>query len=476
MALKIHPNKHILLKRLMLKKGKTMQNKQEEIDKEDIISKLPAEILVSIMCMLRTEEAAKMSVVSRLWRRIWITTIRVTPRLTIFLERESVADIAPCDLSKKIRDINKKMSRKIIEVYRVLKLHKAPTLYEFSLMADLTYKDCHHIDAWLDFAAKKHVQKLVLDIPSVMVYDAMFVANNFHSLRDLTMEGISVTENFIDRLFSNSPFLERFVLLASNKLDRLSIAFAPNLKYLQIESSERLQHLQISSAENLNTIIIKFIDEVNFESVNISAPNLSHISFAIFDDGFKFDSFVTVLNQIKRLAIEVYTDAISAQLPQILKLSKLEHLELTLGHCSIIPFHCLLDILKAAPFSITFSSQDQAVLAHPAKDNALKWLDMHIPKEVEVNQNHSCQCLKVVKWGVFAGCQSEVEFLLHLLEYAVSVEKIFIELMDLSYWRDREHWRGCNYDDQYEELCVECARLLRTKILQMHPRAEVIIT
>ncbi|XP_060668135.1 putative F-box/LRR-repeat protein At3g28410 [Ziziphus jujuba] len=362
------------------------------------MSKLPVEILVSIMCLLTTDEAARMSVLSRRWHKIWNLSIRITPRLCFFLDRGWSSDI-------KLRDLRKKRRKRIIEVYQVLKLHKAPTLHEFSVIAvDLRSDDHHHIEARMDFAAEKHVKELTLKLNSLMFYDASFIADNFHSLRVLYLEGINITADLVHRLFSNSPILERFSLLSFNKLHRLSIVSAPNLNSLYIGRCRGLQHLEISSsAENLNTIQI--IYGVNFESVNVSAPNLSHIILAIHGRAFKLDAYVTLLSQIKRLTFDVYTEIISAAFPQFPEFSKLEHLELIMDHCSkIIPVCRLLDILKAAPFLNTFS-------------------------------------FKVVKLNNFAGSQYEVEFLLDLLEYAVSVEKIFIGFMGSSIW-------GRHYEDK----------------------------
>lgn len=63
-----------------------------------------------------------------------------------------------------------------------------------------------------------------------------------------------------------------------------------------------------------------------------------------------------------------------------------------------------------------------------------RWLDEYIGEEVNVNGKHYCQYLKVVDLGNFAGCQDEVEFVLHLLKYTVLVEKIIIQLMPSFLW------------------------------------------
>lgn len=95
-----------------------------------------------------------------------------------------------------------------------------------------------------------------------------------------------------------------------------------------------------------------------------------------------------------------------------------------------------------------------------------QWLGEQIPSKVEVNQNYRCPYLKAVKMDNFTGAQYEVEFLLHLLKHVVSVEKIIIQLMPLTDWKNKK----------YRLLCLDCAQLLKKRICQMHPRAEVIIT
>ncbi|KAH7525096.1 hypothetical protein FEM48_Zijuj06G0188800 [Ziziphus jujuba var. spinosa] len=86
----VEPNKCIL-ERLMLK-GKKWRLKEEE-DKEDMmIGKLPDEILESLMYRLTTKEAARMSVLSQQWKRIWKTTIQITPSLTFDFDDGPLVD------------------------------------------------------------------------------------------------------------------------------------------------------------------------------------------------------------------------------------------------------------------------------------------------------------------------------------------------------------------------------------------------
>lgn len=118
------------------------------------------------------------------------------------------------------------------------------------------------------------------------------------------MVGIDVTENFIHRLFSNSPFLERFSLSESYEIKKLEIVSAPNLNFLVLRMCHYLRHLEISSAKNLNTMGI--CDALSLKSINISfAPNLSHLILGIQNKNFKFDPYLTLLDQINKLTLQM---------------------------------------------------------------------------------------------------------------------------------------------------------------------------
>ncbi|KAH7543182.1 hypothetical protein FEM48_Zijuj02G0156100 [Ziziphus jujuba var. spinosa] len=100
--------------------------------KEDMMSKLPDEILVSIMSCLPTKQAARTSVVCQRWHKIWKITISIQPRLIFNLDKGWSSALR----KKSLRDAAKDLAKKRInEVNAVLKLHEAPTLDEYSLIA-----------------------------------------------------------------------------------------------------------------------------------------------------------------------------------------------------------------------------------------------------------------------------------------------------------------------------------------------------
>nr|XP_048324696.1 F-box protein At1g80960-like [Ziziphus jujuba var. spinosa] len=225
--------------------------------KEDMMSKLPDEILVSIMSCLPTKQAARTSVVCQRWHKIWKITISIQPRLIFNLDKGWSSALR----KKSLRDAAKDLAKKRInEVNAVLKLHEAPTLDE-----------------------------------------------------ELYIQVILVGENSIHRLFSNTPFLELFSLLNSYTLYDFKIVSAPNLNYLQIEDCCSLENLEISSASNLKRLKIR--GDVALQSVDISsAPNLSDLILGIDGPNFKLDHHLALLNQIKRLTL--YIDWLNKRIPK----------------------------------------------------------------------------------------------------------------------------------------------------------------
>ena len=88
-------------------------------------------------------------------------------------------------------------------------------------------------------------------------------------------------------------------------------------------------------------------------------------------------------------------------------------------------------------------------------------MDEDIPKKVkaQVNVRHSHRYLKVVKLFGFIGCRNDVEFVLHLLEIAVSLEKITIRVCPPSSLEDTDVLR--DEENQFANKIQQCAQLLK---------------
>lgn len=238
-------------------------NKEEE---EEIISKLPT----VITSKLTLKEIAIASAVSR--KKMWEDTLAVTQRLVF--EHVNIGDAAA--LGDYLRWVE-----------QVMRLHNAPTLDELTLSFPLhgqqatTISD--DIKKWVEFAAKKPVQKLRLDLwLSRLGYkphkDINLANTLLNCLRYLRLEGIDASEKTIKCLSSNKPLLENLWLLRSQGLDKLEVAAddneappPPSFKYFYIISCSELRSLKISSP-SLERLHISEV--VQLQHVEIRAPNL----------------------------------------------------------------------------------------------------------------------------------------------------------------------------------------------------------
>ncbi|KAH7512548.1 hypothetical protein FEM48_Zijuj12G0102100 [Ziziphus jujuba var. spinosa] len=207
---------------------------REEQEDMDMLSKLPHEIVESIMCLLSMEEAVGTRMICRRWEKLWMNTVRFTHRLDFHFSR--------CDEGEKTT------SSIVNWVNQVMKLDDHGQTLE-----DLTIKACNlnsdhsdHINRWIEFAAQKIVKNLYLDFntknsrsPTGQPYS--FVTNfpSLYWLRELYINRIQVTKKVVDRLFSKSPFLERFSLIDSPCLHKL----VSHPSWHQIPTMTQLGHL-----------------------------------------------------------------------------------------------------------------------------------------------------------------------------------------------------------------------------------------
>ncbi|KAF3437418.1 hypothetical protein FNV43_RR20171 [Rhamnella rubrinervis] len=388
----------------MGKRGKV--EKMGRRGKDDAcINGLPDEILVRILCLLSLEEAIRTAILSRRWKNLWMNV----PKLEISWRNDPYV-FRPHEMSE--------VKAKVNFVNDFMKLHERTTtsLEELTICLPLDSKYSDDINKWAEVAAVKRVKKLKLDFDIEDMRSFLFSMKDtsayycflappssigLYWLKDLYLRGVNVVDKVIECLFSNSPFIERFCLHYSQKLHKLEIADAPNLKFLELIFCDHLEHFQIS-APNLNAIMLSVRGcPVH---LNLYAPSLCHAALRTVHSfmnvwGYNmFDYLVKMLLQF-------------CQVNKTLTIGFSSDVAITI--CETFDFSHQLPELSTVENSSLF-----ALYAPFLQKLSIKV--MHIRDTVSSRHME----LQEVELIDFVGSRNELEIVLFVLEIASLVEKL----------------------------------------------------
>ncbi|XP_059643051.1 F-box/FBD/LRR-repeat protein At4g26340-like [Cornus florida] len=417
---------------------------------EDRISRLSDDILVIILSRLTMREAARTSVLSSRWKNLWIY---MTGSLDF-------------DASKVLWEVQKRVCGKFLKderskyvswVNRVLSSHKGTTIEEFRVSFDLDIYYGIYIDAWINFAIKKRVQRLELNLKRLYYSQRQgryFFPSNSHvlsSLKNLTslrLNCLDVSGEVLEYLLSNCPFLQELHVVDSTRVVKLKVS-GPSLK---------LKSLVMVNCYNLECIEISSVNLVSFKyqggsSTRILLENVPHLTDVSYGGCYsdyiikKFRQFPSYMFQLEKLSLHL-SDEVLYIFPKFPKLRNLRQLELTVeayDKWSLLP--CIF-LLNASPFlyrfSLAFLSRSGPSIGRNTVGNSKK---------------HTLKCIKIVELVAFAGRKPDVEFAEYILEKAISLEKMIIDTRYLySVGTPSE-----NVEDEKRLAAKKCAEQLHTK-------------
>ncbi|PQQ20270.1 putative F-box/FBD/LRR-repeat protein [Prunus yedoensis var. nudiflora] len=130
------------------------------VAEEDRISKLPHEVVVSIVSLLTLKEAAATSILSRRWQHVWASTTTLNFEAVNFEDRNTLDYFYRLD-----EDILNQEGRKYVNwVNRVLEQHRGQSIERFRVIFFLDKGFTSDIDKWIQFVMEKRVQVLQLDL------------------------------------------------------------------------------------------------------------------------------------------------------------------------------------------------------------------------------------------------------------------------------------------------------------------------
>lgn len=283
------------------------------IEKRDIISTMPNEIVANVLSRLTLKEAARTSVLSTTWRYQWTyfsgdlnfdNSLR-----TLLLRHENVGLLTKCKVF--VREWEMFMSL----LQHVMKSLKCHSMHGLRICMDLG--NPWKVTEWVKFAAEKNVETLDLDFSYNFMEPFFEISENIRNvlsksfemrvLRVLRLASVDVSAGIIESFLASSPVLETLSVRGSKSVVSLKIqGQGLRLKHLELVECHIL-HLHIC-AENLMTFTYTGdYGNFNFETV----PNLVEVSF-----GGKYCNYLlsnmqdaelyAVLSQVHVLKLELF--------------------------------------------------------------------------------------------------------------------------------------------------------------------------
>ncbi|KAL6566757.1 hypothetical protein OROMI_015161 [Orobanche minor] len=373
--------------------SKFQRKKCEKISHGDWISRMPDDILISILSLLPLEDAAKTSILSSRWTNLW----KHTPSLDFDVAHDVLCKIIN---QKALRE--QKRCEYANWVNCILQKHKAPTLRNFRIKFDLKKPSHKAITQWLEFAFAKKVQNLVLDL-------SLYV--HFGTCSD---QHYAFPEEF---LFGGGPSAFQNNMLVDIKL----------LKILSLKicgSSLVLKHLEICNNFNL-------------ESIKVSAPHLTSLGFtigrgksnilllenvpmlievSILCSSYEIllPSFSRCISQVQVLNLNLSDPKDSIELRNFPELSKLRMLVIEYAAWNNQSLIGVTTLIRASPYLEGF------VLNELCSDPS--WSDRHVKNTIKFVHRH----LKVIKVCGYYDRTSD-ELVKCILDNSVALEKITID-------------------------------------------------
>ncbi|KAM3751936.1 hypothetical protein ACB098_04G149700 [Castanea mollissima] len=387
--------------------------------KEDRISQLPDEMLISVLSFLTRKEAYRTSVLSSRWKCL-------CPFLPRSLDFDGLYTMWEIKREKKSLQFERK---KFLQwVNDTLKSCRVSTIDEFRVCFQFDDGSKSHVDGWIDFAISKGVKRLELDFTATNPFKD---ASNFYrfpnerftsdktcikSLTSLTLKYIRVTGELLEHFLSNCPLLERLHVDNSEDLVNLKIyGSSLKLKYLHIIHCLEFKSIEINSP-NLesfgyvgNEIKLHVHSAPRLLDVRIGGMYSHPINYA-------FGSLSSYLYQLESLTLDVHCYTYDGvEFPEFQTLTKLKHLKVTVVASDGSSLLGLIPLIEAAPFLHKFVFE-------------FRLWEINFPKKARKVKKYPNEHLKEVEIVGFAGRAIDIQLVVYLLESAINLEKIIVNL------------------------------------------------
>ncbi|CAL5413564.1 unnamed protein product [Camellia sinensis] len=440
-AKKLH--KQLMNGRIRYVSGSSLKDCNTEVG--DSISQLPEEILCSIVSLLTLREAARTSVLSRRWRFLWRSLLKLN------------FDITNMTGDTILQQHDK--GRFVTWINQVLKHHAGEKIVSCRVVYPLGGEYGQDIDQWVQFVAAKDVEELHIKLTTCHLlhqdytlyeFPYWFFAQggrrsslkclslnscslslpqnfrSFSSLVSLCVKNTRVSEENIQNMLSNCLCLEQFSISKCYCPIRLKIANGD--KYL------KLKHLNLTFCRGLEVVeIYNAIDLASFECrgdvlrqllFKNSAQPVRVCFFPVWNTlagiNYAFGRFATDFPQLESLFLgfaRVEGDMIPKQLPTFTKLKELVLMVVKPSPTSVLEITSSL--VKASPFLRTL----QLHLPYKSYRGREK---ISLEKSKSESESFQHEQLEEVEIFNFHGAEDEVKLAIYLLRNMVVLQKMKI--------------------------------------------------
>ncbi|KAJ9539991.1 hypothetical protein OSB04_026497 [Centaurea solstitialis] len=218
---------------------------------DDLVSRLPDEVLVSILSKLHLKDAAVTSKLSRRWRYLWCQIDHL-----VFEDRERRCVIR----NEPGSDARKYMSW----VNHIIHQHKRSTIDKFNVSFGFDKSATDAINKWIEFAISKNVQTLELNFKRFSQTGGNYSFNvpvmEIKFLKSLILNHVDVDDYSLKKILRNCPILEHLSIVCSRKLVKPEI----HGKGLALKNLDMTSWIYRASSvpklQKLEELIIKVLD------------------------------------------------------------------------------------------------------------------------------------------------------------------------------------------------------------------------
>ncbi|KAK8493989.1 hypothetical protein V6N11_037528 [Hibiscus sabdariffa] len=258
---------------------KYLYNSEHDGNSIDLLSELPEDLLVRILCLLSLKEALRTCVLSRKWRDLC----------------QFFSGSLNFDASKTLKSDPKKLLKErddyVESVNRFFSSHKAGTIAELRVCFGLTQQHRRYIYRWIEIALMKKCERLELDFEPCRLNhprdsENFRLGHKFSSssetrfLTSLCLKHVDVSGRVLEFFLSNCPLLETLHVSHSEELTHISVCGSSlRLKYLHISFCKCIKSIEVYAP---NLVSFEYRGEENME-VHIDlkyVPHLCDVSYA----------------------------------------------------------------------------------------------------------------------------------------------------------------------------------------------------